>query len=49
MSRDIKDNAFLFLAYASKREQVKEVIINNSLDDAVDIIVQMIADASYES
>ena len=47
MSRDLNENPFLFLAYASKRDEVRSVIINNNLDDAVDIIVQMIADAAH--
>lgn len=47
MSRDVNENPFLFLAYAGKRDEVRDVIINNTLDDAVDIIVQMIADAAY--
>lgn len=49
MSRNINENPFLFLAYTSKRDEVRQAIINNSLDDAVDIIVQMIADAAYEN
>lgn len=49
MSRNINDNPFLFLAYASDREKVKQIIINNPLEIAVDLIVQMIADASYNN
>lgn len=47
MSRELSKNPFLMLAYAGKREEVKEAILDNSLEDAIDIIVQMIADASY--
>lgn len=47
MSRNIDENPFLILAYAGKKEEVRDAILNNSLEDAVDIIAQMIADASY--
>lgn len=46
MSRNLDENLWLALAYQGKRQKVKEIIINNSLEDAADQIVQMIVDAA---
>lgn len=46
MSRNLNENPLLALAYSGEREKVRDIIINNSLEDAVDKIVQMIADAA---